>query len=356
MVDAIRPDLEPVKRAPRLKRGQRFGLLTVVECMGAHRLGHEYLMKCDCGREAFRTAAQLTASVKRGFEPCCHQCAAELRRGRRIDQCAQRRFGFTELFERTGSLYGLDWEAREVAAIRRESDLTAPPMEARTYQVDVPASAPGPADSAAMTLEEIGEDFGLNRERIRQIERHAMLKLRHPSRARYLKEFVRPDAPINRGKIGIDGFATEAELNASVARWRQARAAERAQANAKAEVSKAWGGWFDGPKRELKPSIPKPREVPTWLLLQRHSILKSAQSMRPIRRLQLAHQRNLEAFRAEQWELNARYVSEEYELMKRARIEREARKRQTFKRICERQTFERFWEDAAERHRRNTEG
>lgn len=42
------------------------------------------------------------------------------------------------------------------------------------------------------TLEEIGQSFGLSRERIRQLEVQALRKLRHSSYARYLKSFVEP--------------------------------------------------------------------------------------------------------------------------------------------------------------------
>ena len=41
------------------------------------------------------------------------------------------------------------------------------------------------------TLEEIGQTFGVTRERIRQIEAKALRKLRHPSRAKKLKDFSR---------------------------------------------------------------------------------------------------------------------------------------------------------------------
>jgi RNA polymerase primary sigma factor len=40
------------------------------------------------------------------------------------------------------------------------------------------------------TLEEVGQDFEVTRERIRQIEAKALRKLRHPSRARDLRAFV----------------------------------------------------------------------------------------------------------------------------------------------------------------------
>ncbi|MFL5778567.1 MAG: sigma-70 family RNA polymerase sigma factor [Chloroflexota bacterium] len=48
----------------------------------------------------------------------------------------------------------------------------------------------GLEDGHTRTLEEVGREFGLTRERIRQIEAGALRKLRHPSRSRKLREFA----------------------------------------------------------------------------------------------------------------------------------------------------------------------
>jgi RNA polymerase primary sigma factor len=48
----------------------------------------------------------------------------------------------------------------------------------------------GLGDCDPMTLEEIGEQFGITRERVRQIKERALLRLRHQSRARFLETFL----------------------------------------------------------------------------------------------------------------------------------------------------------------------
>lgn len=48
----------------------------------------------------------------------------------------------------------------------------------------------GLQDSRARTLEEVGKEFNVTRERIRQIEAKALRKLRHPSRSRKLKDYL----------------------------------------------------------------------------------------------------------------------------------------------------------------------
>ena len=48
----------------------------------------------------------------------------------------------------------------------------------------------GLTDGHPRTLEEVGIQFGVTRERIRQIESKILAKLRHPSRARMLREYL----------------------------------------------------------------------------------------------------------------------------------------------------------------------
>ncbi|MEW5831158.1 MAG: sigma-70 family RNA polymerase sigma factor [Chloroflexota bacterium] len=60
-----------------------------------------------------------------------------------------------------------------------------PPREARVLRMRF-----GLDDGTAYTLEEVGQKFGLTRERIRQIEGKALRRLRHPKRARQLKEYL----------------------------------------------------------------------------------------------------------------------------------------------------------------------
>jgi len=62
---------------------------------------------------------------------------------------------------------------------------TLSPREARILRLRF-----GLDNGRAYTLEEVGQKFGLTRERIRQIEGKALRRLRHPRRARQLKDYL----------------------------------------------------------------------------------------------------------------------------------------------------------------------
>ncbi|MDH3943918.1 MAG: sigma-70 family RNA polymerase sigma factor [Anaerolineae bacterium] len=62
---------------------------------------------------------------------------------------------------------------------------TLSPREARILRLRF-----GMDNGTSYTLEEVGEKFGLTRERIRQIEGKALRRLRHPVRARQLREYL----------------------------------------------------------------------------------------------------------------------------------------------------------------------
>ena len=49
----------------------------------------------------------------------------------------------------------------------------------------------GLEDGRTRTLEEVGKEFNVTRERIRQIEAKALRKLKHPNRSKRLKDFMK---------------------------------------------------------------------------------------------------------------------------------------------------------------------
>jgi len=61
-----------------------------------------------------------------------------------------------------------------------------PPREVRILQLRY-----GLVDGETYTLEEVGRKLGVTRERVRQIEAQALSRLRHPTRSRKLKDFLK---------------------------------------------------------------------------------------------------------------------------------------------------------------------
>ncbi|MBQ2145536.1 MAG: RNA polymerase sigma factor RpoD, partial [Oscillospiraceae bacterium] len=79
-------------------------------------------------------------------------------------------------------------EAASFALLREQLDEvldTLTPREKKVLELRF-----GMTDGRTRTLEEVGKEFNVTRERIRQIEAKALRKLRHPSRSKKLKDFL----------------------------------------------------------------------------------------------------------------------------------------------------------------------
>jgi RNA polymerase primary sigma factor len=153
-----------------------------------------------------RTTRELT--VQLGREPTAAEIAATLSEDPRWTITPERveevrRYGRTPISLETP--IGEDGETELGALIEDESAVS--PADAATKQLlreqldSVLDSLDGREervirlrfgldDARPRTLEEVGQEFGLTRERIRQIESHALRKLRHPSRSRKLREYA----------------------------------------------------------------------------------------------------------------------------------------------------------------------
>lgn len=147
-----------------------------------------------------RTSRQLVQEL--GREPTIEEMAEELdiplRKVERIMRVAQRPLSLeTPVGEEEDSYLGDFIEDVETVApvdaasrslLREELDETLSsltPREVRILQLRF-----GLVDGYSYTLEEVGRKFGVTRERIRQIEAHALGRLRHPSRSRRLRDYL----------------------------------------------------------------------------------------------------------------------------------------------------------------------
>jgi RNA polymerase primary sigma factor len=147
-----------------------------------------------------RTSRKLVQEL--GREPTIEEIAEELdislRKVERIMRVAQRPLSLeTPVGEEEDSYLGDFIEDMETVApvdaasrslLREELDETLSsltPREVRILQLRF-----GLVDGYSYTLEEVGRKFGVTRERIRQIEAHALGRLRHPSRSRRLRDYL----------------------------------------------------------------------------------------------------------------------------------------------------------------------
>lgn len=137
-----------------------------------------------------------------GRQPTIEEIAEELdislRKVERIMRVAQRPLSLeTPVGEEEDSYLGDFIEDVETVApvdaasrslLREDLDETLSsltPREVRILQLRF-----GLVDGYSYTLEEVGRKFGVTRERIRQIEAHALGRLRHPSRSRRLRDYL----------------------------------------------------------------------------------------------------------------------------------------------------------------------
>lgn len=139
---------------------------------------------------------------KNGCEPSAEEIAAELRvsveKIREILRIAQEPVSLeTPIGEEEDSHLGdfiPDTDEPAPADVASNSLLKEQILEVLTTLADreakVLALRFGLVDGKTRTLEEVGREFNVTRERIRQIEAKALRKLRHPSRSKKLKDFL----------------------------------------------------------------------------------------------------------------------------------------------------------------------
>lgn len=151
-------------------------------------------------RRLYRVSRQLEQEL--GREPTVEELAGEMglppEKVERIIEISQRPLSLEKpVGEEKDSELGEFIEAQDVPNPDEEATqqvlradieeiLTAlTPREARVLELRY-----GLVDGHSYTLKEVGEKFGLTRERIRQIENEALQRLRHPHRSRKLRDYL----------------------------------------------------------------------------------------------------------------------------------------------------------------------
>jgi RNA polymerase primary sigma factor len=151
-------------------------------------------------RRLYRVARRLEQEL--GREPSIEELAAEMNlpldKVERIIEISQRPLSLEKpVGEEKDSELGDFIEAQDIPdpvdeatqeLLREDIEklLTSlTPREARVLELRY-----GLADGHSYTLKEVGEKFGLTRERIRQIENEALQRLRHPQRSRKLRDYL----------------------------------------------------------------------------------------------------------------------------------------------------------------------
>jgi RNA polymerase primary sigma factor len=91
-----------------------------------------------------------------------------------------------DFIEDHNAVQPLDSAARQLLKDQISEILsTLTPREQRVIELRF-----GLEDGRSRTLEEVGVEFNVTRERIRQIEAKALRKMRHPSRSRKLRDYL----------------------------------------------------------------------------------------------------------------------------------------------------------------------
>ena len=223
--------------------GRRFGDICVVSYLRTERAGRIWLCECaSCGVGLERSTAGLAWGEREGWVQSCLECRRELRAGRALVRRKAGKKRFLDLWEITGSLYSwwgdtddiwlyreaectYGWEPcddHEDLPCRGDTQLDAYLVEVSGHEwecsccrdlfttgygcllclepvcvlcVDARDHGSLGCNSAIRwdgqyTLDAIGKELGVSRERVRQIELRALRKLRHPSRTKYLNMFA----------------------------------------------------------------------------------------------------------------------------------------------------------------------